>query len=129
MTSETGASMNVAASTNAVEGMTDPADPSSSLRQIDTAEVPIEPSSEPGLDQPAAQSANADTDPFCSLETFSLEQAQAYARRRKANGAKPLGIRGAPYVPLAPWACQRGPPELEVTSDTACTLSATLNFD
>eukprot|EP00884_Botryococcus_braunii_P003778 jgi/Botrbrau1/13400/Bobra.0082s0007.1 len=113
MTSETGASMNVAASPNAMEGMTDAADPSSSVRQIDTTEVPLEPSSEPGLDQPDAQSANADNDPFCSLETFTLEQAQSYARRREVRGAKPVGIIGAPYVPLAPWACQRGPPELQ----------------
>eukprot|EP00884_Botryococcus_braunii_P005005 jgi/Botrbrau1/14505/Bobra.0350s0010.1 len=48
----------------------------------------------------------ANLDGFCSRNSFTLNEAQDHAARLRAvRGTKLLGFQGAPYVPLAPWAC------------------------
>eukprot|EP00884_Botryococcus_braunii_P017798 jgi/Botrbrau1/4701/Bobra.0218s0022.1 len=73
-----------------------PLDDLTYIKKIETEspERPLEPSSEPNLVD------------FCSKRGFTIEEAEAHAAKMRAiRGAKPPGFQGAPYVPLAPWAC------------------------
>lgn len=67
------------------------------------------PSIEPSLEPSSEPKVSVGTD-FCSKASFTLDEAEAHARQLAVKGAKPRGFRGAPYIPLAPWACDRKVP-------------------
>jgi hypothetical protein len=78
-----------------------PLDDMSFMKPIDISQVSLGPVLEPAQEPSLPRTPEN----FCSQTSFTLAEAQAYARYKAAKGIKPHGFRGAPYVPLKPWAC------------------------
>eukprot|EP00884_Botryococcus_braunii_P019678 jgi/Botrbrau1/6394/Bobra.49_1s0012.1 len=62
------------------------------------------------LDRPAdavSGLAWSDVKDFCSKANYTVTEAVAYGEYMRRVRKVPLGFQGAPYVPVAPWSCEK----------------------